>query len=383
MTALAQRHNAVNLGQGFPDFAPPTWLVEGARAALLEGWHQYAPAAGLPQLRNAIAEHQSRFWDLHYDPEHEITITNGATLAIYATIRALCDTGDEVILMEPFYDSYRASVAMAGAVDRCVPLRGADHTLDFDELEAWMSPRTRLLVLNTPHNPTGKVFSQDELRSIAELCLKHDIHVLCDEVYEHLVYDGQHQSLASQPGMRDRCIVVSSAGKTFSVTGWKVGHVCAPPALTQAIRRALQFMTFCVPPAFQIALANAYRAEQSYFDILREEYSTRRDLLVRGLQRAGFVTNTPAGSYFVCTDLRQHTALLDIGLQDDRDFCRFCTEYLGVAAIPCSAFYAGPQAQRHWVRWAFCKETAVIESGTARLLQLEDKLHQYRNALPV
>jgi N-succinyldiaminopimelate aminotransferase len=269
MTRLAQAHGAVNLGQGFPDFDGPEFLHEAAVKAIREGKNQYCPTGGVPELARAIARHQERFWGLSYAPE-EVTVYAGATEAIFASLQALCDPGDEVVLFEPFYDSYLASVTMAGGIPRVVTLRDrpgegeAGFAFDPAELEAAVGPRTRAILLNTPHNPTGKVFSRAELLQVAALAREHDLLVLSDEVYEHLVYEGEHVPPASLPGMRERTVTISSAGKTFSVTGWKIGWTCAPPELTRALQAAHQFITFCNGTPFQHAVAEALAAGDDY-----------------------------------------------------------------------------------------------------------------------
>jgi N-succinyldiaminopimelate aminotransferase len=365
MTRLALQHGAVNLGQGFPNFDGPEFVKEAAIAAIRAGHNQYARMAGIPELTRAIAEHQRRFYDLAYDPDAEITVYSGATEAICAVFQALCDAGDEVVLFEPFYDSYRASVAMAGAVPRVVTLRAPDFAYRPEELEAAIGPRTRAILLNTPHNPTGKVFSRGELEHIAALCREHDLIAVTDEVYEHLVYEGTHVPLASLPGMRERTVLISSSGKTFSFTGWKVGHTCAPPAISAALRCAHQFVTFCTATPFQHALARAFVADDEFFRGLTAEYRARRDRLCAGLREIGFGVLVPAGAYFVMTDIRP------LGWSDDVAFCRMLPERVGVAAIPPSSFYANPQEGRHLVRWAFCKTDDVLDEALRRLAELK------------
>ncbi|EDM76082.1 hypothetical protein PPSIR1_41409 [Plesiocystis pacifica SIR-1] len=365
MTQLAMQHGAVNLGQGFPDFEGPEFIKRAAIEAIESGHNQYCRTHGLPVLNAAIAEHQRRFWGLDYDPDSEITVYAGATEAIYATLAALCEVGDEVILFEPYYDSYRASVAMAGAHERLVTLRGPDFSFDPEQLRAAFTPKTRAILVNTPHNPTGKVYSRAELELIAQLCVEHDVLAITDEVYEHLVFDGEHLCLASLPGMRERTVVISSAGKTFSFTGWKIGHTCAPADISRALRSAHQFITFCNGTPFQVAMAQGYRAPDEYFDTFRSEYRARRDKLCAGLAEVGLEVLTPAGTYFVQTDIRP------LGFDDDFEFCRMLPAKVGVAAIPTSAFYANREAGKHLVRWAFCKTDPVLEEGIRRLQQLK------------
>jgi N-succinyldiaminopimelate aminotransferase len=365
MTRLAIEHGAVNLGQGFPDFDGPDFVKQAAIRAMQDGHNQYCRMFGLPALNAAIAEHQRRFWGLTYDPDTEITVYSGATEAIFATLQALCETGDEVVLFEPYYDSYLASVAAAGAVPRLVKLRPPDFSYDPAELEQALSAKTRLVLVNTPHNPSGKVYSRAELEHIARLCVERDLIAVTDEVYEHLVYDGEHIPLASLPGMRERTVVISSLGKTFSLTGWKIGHTCAPPALTRALRTVHQFVTFCTSTPFQVAAAEAYRAPDSYYAGLRDDYRRRRDLLCAGLAAVGLDVLTPAGTYFIQTDIRP------LGYSDDYDFCRMLPEKIGVVAIPTSVFYAQRGDGRHLVRWAFCKSQPVLDAALARLEKLK------------
>ncbi len=366
MTRLAIEHQAVNLGQGFPNFDGPGFLKEAAIAAIgrTDGTNQYRRMAGLMELTTAIAEHQQRFWGLSYEPGSEVSVFAGATEAIFATLQALLNPGDEVVVFEPYYDSYRASIAMAGATARFVTLRAPSFTYDPQELEQAITPRTRIILLNTPHNPTGKVFSRSELEHIAGLCRRHNLIAVTDEVYEHLVYDGQHTCLASLPGMRERTVVISSAGKSFSMTGWKVGHTCASEQISAAIRCAHQFITFCVPGPFQLAAAAAYRAPDSYFRDLVQTFKSRRDRLCEGLDKLGLKVLVPAGTYFVLTDIRP------LGFTSDVEFCRMLPQKVGVAAIPPSAFYSQSDDGSHLVRWAFCKTEDVIDEALTRLQKL-------------
>jgi N-succinyldiaminopimelate aminotransferase len=361
MTRLAVEHRAVNLGQGFPDFDGPDFMKDALVDAIRAGHNQYMRMFGLPALLAAIAEHQERFWGLRYDPETEITIYNGATEAIFCALQALLDVGDEVVMFEPYYDSYRASVAMAGAVERVVTLRAPDFAYDPAQLEAAITPKTRIILLNTPHNPTGKVFSREELEHVAKLAHEHDLLVLSDEVYEHLVFEGAHVSIATLPGMKDRTVVISSAGKTFSFTGWKVGHTCASPAITRALRTAHQFVTFCNSTPMQHAVTLGYRAPDSFFEGFIADYRHKRDLLCDSLRAIGFDVLTPQGTYFATTDIRS------MGYDDDVEFCRMLPARFGVAAIPTSAFYTNKHAGKHLVRWAFCKTQPVLEAGLERL----------------
>jgi N-succinyldiaminopimelate aminotransferase len=371
ITALALEHGAVNLGQGFPDFAPPAFVLEAARAAL-EGNHQYARSAGLLELVQTLAEQMEPSFGRPLDPLAEITVTVGATEGLFATTLALVEPGDEVVLLEPFYDAYPADVAIAGGSCRYVPLR-PDHQgrwgLDPDELRAAFSARTRGIFLNTPHNPTGKVFTRQELELIAELCLEHDAIAICDEVYEQILFDDkQHLRLATLPEMADRTVTISSAGKTFSVTGWKIGWVIARPALTAAVRRIHQWIPFCVSTPFQLAVCHALREApaRDYYAWLRQMYQAKRDLLVDVLRSAGLRPLSPDGTYFVMADITTQ------GFDDDAQFCRHLTTEVGVAAIPPSAFYC--DEHRHLAaqlaRFCFCKEDATLQAAATRLTRL-------------
>ncbi len=367
MSALATEHGAVNLGQGFPDADGPPEVLEAAIAAIRDGHNQYAPGIGIPALREAVADHQQRFWGLAFDPDDEVTACAGATEGMAAAILALCEPGDEVVLFEPWYDAYRADVAMAGGVHRSVGLRAPDFTLDLDELRGAVTPRTRLLVLNSPHNPTGKVFDDDELAAIAQVCVDHDLVALTDEPYEHLVYEGTHRPLASLPGMRDRTVTISSAAKTFAVTGWKVGWICAAPALTDAVRAAKQWLTFSNGTPFQHGVAAGLALPDEYFTGLAAEYRARRDRLCDGLAQVGFDVRPPAGTYFVTVDVR------DLGEDDGMAFCQRLPAEVGVAAIPEVVFHDDQEAGRPLVRFAFCKTDALLDEGLRRLQALPRK----------
>jgi N-succinyldiaminopimelate aminotransferase len=364
-TALAAQHGAINLGQGYPDFDGPDFVKEAAIAAIREGRNQYSPMIGQPDLRRAVAEHQRRFYGLDHDPDREVTIYAGATEAIFSSLQALLDAGDEVILFEPYYDSYVPGLAMAGAKPRVVTLKGSDFCLDPAELETAVTARTRAVLVNTPLNPAGKVFTRDELEMVAGLCRRHDLLAITDEVYEHLVFEGSHLPLATLPGMRERTVTISSTGKTFSLTGWKIGYTCASPAITEALRSAHQFVTFAVNTPGQHAMAVALRAPDAYYQSFLAGYRARRDRLCAGLREAGFHLTPPAGTYFAVADIRP------LGYDDDVAFCRMLPERCGVAAIPVSAFHAHPEAARHLVRFAFCKTDAVLDEGLRRLRRLK------------
>jgi N-succinyldiaminopimelate aminotransferase len=358
MSALAERTGAINLGQGFPDEDGPAELLEAVQAAVRAGHNQYAPLPGVPVLREAIAAHQRRFYGLEVDPETEVQVTFGATEAIAAALLGLCEPGDEVVCLEPYYDSYAAGIAMAGAVRRPITLRPPDWAVDPDALRAAAaSPRARLLLLNSPHNPTGKVLSRAELELVAEVCAEHDLIAVCDEVYEHLVYDGEHVPLATLPGMAERTLTISSLGKTFSVTGWKTGWACGPAELIAALRTAKQFLTFAGGTPFQHAGAVALGLGNEVYTGLSARLRERRDRLCDGIEAAGLVVHRPAGTYFANAEVPG----------DGAEFCRALVERAGVVAIPTSVFYDDKAAGRSLVRFAFCKREAVIDEAARRL----------------
>jgi N-succinyldiaminopimelate aminotransferase len=361
MTRLANEHGAINLAQGFPDFDGPDFVKEAAIAAIRAGHGQYARMSGIPELHRALSAKYRSDPGLAYAADTEIVVTSGATEAIFAAIQGVCDAGDEVVLFEPFYDSYKACVRMAGAAARVVTLREPDWRFDPAELHAAFGPRTRAVLLNTPHNPTGKVFSPDELEAIARLCRERDVLCITDEVYEHLVYEGRHVAMAALPGMRERTITISSFGKTFSLTGWKIGWALAPPELAAAVRTAHQFITFATATPLQHGAAAALAAGPAYYASLKSGYLARRDYLVGELARVGFRVRAPQGTYFVCADFRP------FGFSDDREFARHLIEKVGVAAIPPSAFYDDPAPGRSWVRFAFCKKRETLEAAVSRL----------------
>jgi N-succinyldiaminopimelate aminotransferase len=368
MSALAVATGAINLGQGFPDTDGPEEVREAAVRALRDGrGNQYPPGPGIPELRTAIAEHQLRRYGLSYDPDTEVLVTAGATEAIAASLLALVEPGDEVVALEPYYDSYAASIALAGGRRVPVTLRPYDgrFRLDLDELRAAVTDRTRLLLVNTPHNPTGTVLTRAELAAIAELAVERDLLVVTDEVYEHLVFDdAEHLPLAAFPGMRERTVSIGSAGKTFSFTGWKVGWVTAAPELVGAVRSVKQFLTYVASGPFQYAVAEALRLPDSYFADFRADMLAKRDLLAGGLERAGFKVFRPAGTYFITTDIRP------LGESDGFAFCRALPERCGVVAIPNAVFYDHREQGAPFVRFAFCKRTGVLEEAASRLKTL-------------
>ena len=363
MTALAVRTGAVNLGQGFPDTEGPPGMLEAAREAIAGGVNQYPPGPGMPDLRAAIAQDRARYGPAP-DPDTEVLVTVGATEAISAALLALVHAGDEVLLVEPYYDSYPAAVAMAGATRRSVPLvRDGDRfALDVDALRAATTPATRAVLLNTPHNPTGTVFTRAELTALAELAVERDLLVITDEVYEHLVFDGAvHVPIASLPGMAERTLSVSSAGKTFSVTGWKIGWVCGPAPLVSAVRAAKQFLTFVGGAPFQPAVAHALRAELGWVEKHRAALQGKQHRLAAGLRAAGLEVRRSEGTYFVCADVRA------LGASDGIEFCRTLPERAGVVAVPVQVFADDPGPWRHVVRFTFCKRDDVLDEAVARL----------------
>ncbi|GAA2271665.1 aminotransferase [Streptomyces ruber] len=370
MSALAVSTGSINLGQGFPDTDGPEEIREAAVRALRDGrGNQYPPGPGIPELRAAVAAHQERRYGLLYDADTEVLVTAGATEAIAASLLALLEPGDEVIALEPYYDSYAACIAMAGA--RRVPVtlrphRGEDGApsfrLDLDELRDAVTDRTRLLLINTPHNPTGTVLTRAELAAIAGLAVERDLLVVTDEVYEHLVFDGaEHVPLATFPGMRERTVAIGSAGKSFSFTGWKVGWVTAAPALLSAVRSAKQFLTYVSSGPFQYAVAEALALPETYFAAFRADMQAKRDVLAAGLAEAGFEVFRPAGTYFVTTDIRP------LGERDGFAFCRALPERAGVVAVPNAVFYDHREVGAPFVRFAFCKQVEVLQEAVKRL----------------
>ena len=365
MSALAVATDSVNLGQGFPDFGGPPTMLERARQAIADGVNQYPPGAGTPELRAAIAAHQHRFYGLDVDPEDEVLVTAGATEGIAATMLGLLEPGDEVVMLEPYYDSYAATVALAGGVRRPVRLDPPDFTLPRERLAAAIGPATRLILLNSPHNPTGMVLSRDDVQYVADLALRHDLIVVTDEVYEHLTFDAvNHVPISTLPGMWQRTLTISSAGKTFSATGWKVGWVCGPAELVAAVRAAKQFLTYVNGAPFQPAIAEALHLPNSYFDDLRAALQGKRDVLMDGLSAAGFEVFRPSGTYFVVADSRS------VGFEDGYQLCRELPQLCGVVAVPMSVFYDNPDGARHLVRFAFCKRDGGLREAGVRLRRL-------------
>ena len=362
MSAMAVATGSVNLGQGFPDTDGPAVVAEAAAAAIMAGrGNQYPPGPGVPELRRAIAAHQQRFYGLDVNPDTEVLVTAGATEAIAASLLALTEPGDEVIAFEPYYDSYAACIALAGAVRVPVTLRPPGFRPDLDALRAAITPRTRLILLNSPHNPTGAVFSRTELTAIADLAAEHDLLVITDEVYEHMVFDGEHVPIVTLPGMAGRTVTISSAGKTFAFTGWKIGWVTGSAELVTAVRTVKQFLTFVSGGPFQYAVAEGLALPDSYYAQLNGDLRARRDLLCDGLAEAGFAVYRPAGTYFVTTDISA------LGETDGIAFCRSLPERAGVVAIPAAVFYDDAKAGESLVRFAFCKKPEVLQEALTRL----------------
>jgi N-succinyldiaminopimelate aminotransferase len=359
MSALAVATGSVNLGQGFPDTDGPPEVLQAAADAIRHGTHnQYPPGPGVPELRQAIAQHQERFYGLEFDADAEVLVTAGATEAIAAALLGLVDTGDEVVTFEPYFDSYAACIALAGAHRRVVTLRpeGRRWTFDADALRRAITPSTRVILLNTPHNPTGKVFDPDELQLVADVAVEHDLIVITDEVYEHLIFDGSHVPIATLPGMRERTVTISSAGKTFSVTGWKIGWICAAPALTAAARTVKQFLTYVNGGPFQPAIARGLALPDAYYDSIAARLQLQRDVLCHGLADLGYDVIRPEATYFATVDVHA----------DAVEFCRTLPIERGVVAIPCSTFYDSDAGDSH-VRLAFCKRPEVLAEALVRL----------------
>jgi N-succinyldiaminopimelate aminotransferase len=362
MSRLAQAHDAVNLGQGFPDGNGPEDVVEAGVEYLRNGVNQYPSMYGIPDLRQAVAEHAKRFYDLDVDWQTETMVTSGGTEALGAALLGLIEPGDEVILIEPLYDSYLPIVQRGGGVAKCVRLEPPGWELPRAELEAAFSDKTKLILINTPQNPCAKVYSRDELEFIATLCRKHDAFAVCDEVYEHLAFDGvPHVPMITLPGMRDRTVRIQSAGKIFSLTGWKIGMITAAPDVLTPIAKAHQYLTFTTPPNLQAAVAYGLRKEDAYFETLTSDMQARRDHLADGLRDVGFEVIPCQGTYFITTDFRP------LGYNGvDTDFCQYLTTEAGVAAVPVSAFYTSDDV-KYFARFSFCKKAETIDEAIRRL----------------
>jgi aminotransferase len=363
--ALNGPEKAVNFAQGFPDFDTDPRILDAAAQALRDGYNQYATTWGAPQLRAAVARKQSAAWGRAVDPETEVTVSCGATEAMIAAMLAAVDPGDEVIIFEPFYENYGPDCVISGAVPRYVALRPPDWSFDPDDLRAAFSKTTRAIVVNTPQNPTGKVYSKSELELIAQLCIEHDAIAITDEIYEHLVYRGRHMSIATLPGMAERTITISGASKTYSVTGWRIGWLIAPPSLTAGIRKVHDFLTVGAAHPLQIAIAQALDLPASFYVELLGDYHERRDALVGGLQECGFEASAPDGAYYVMAGIKSFGAL------DDVEFARRLIQEVGVATVPASSFYHDPALGRGQVRFSFPKRIETIERGLAALRSLK------------
>ncbi len=367
MSALAVATGSVNLGQGFPDYDGPATMLERARQAIADGVNQYPPGPGIPALRAAIAAHQARFYGIELDPDSDVLVTAGATEGIAAAMLGLLEPGDEVVMLEPYYDSYAATVALAGGVRRPVRLEPPGFALPRDAFAAAVGPRTRMILLNSPHNPTGMVLDGDDLAFVASIAVRHDLIVVTDEVYEHLTFDAvPHIPLCTLPGMAERTLTISSAGKTFSATGWKIGWVSGPAELVAAVRAAKQFLTYVNGAPFQPAVAEALDLPDSYYDDFRTSLQGKRDRLIDGLVAAGFSVYRPCGTYFVVADARS------IGFDDGYRLCRELPAMCGVVAVPMSVFYDDPVGAAHLVRFAFCKRDDVLDEAIARLGRLRE-----------
>ena len=368
MSALANQHGAINLGQGFPDTDGPEDVLQAAVDALRDGRNQYPPMTGVPELRQAVAAANKRFYGLEVNPDTEVVVTSGATEAITACLMGLLNPGDEVVLIEPLYDTYLPVVRMLGAIPRLVRLNPPDWVLPREELAAAFGPKTKAILINSPMNPAGKVFDIEELAFIAGLLEKHDCYAVCDEVYEHLVLDGKrHIPLMTLPGMRERCLRVGSAGKTFSLTGWKIGYITACPALANVATKAHQNLTFTTPPNLQRAVAVGLAKDDGYFSQLAADLQRKRDIMAKGLAEIGFAVLPTHGSYFISADFRP------LGFNgDDVAFCRYITEQAKVTAIPVTAFYEG-EGPKYFARFAFCKRDEVLREALARLARLFGK----------
>ncbi|KAK9713856.1 hypothetical protein RND81_06G055100 [Saponaria officinalis] len=361
MSQLAIKHGAINLGQGYPNFDGPEFVKAAAIQAINEGNNQYARGYGVPDLNCAVAERFNKDTGLVIDPEKEVTVTSGCTEAIAATMLGLINPGDEVILFAPFYDSYEATLSIAGAKIKGITLRPPDFAVPLDELKSAISKNTRAILINTPHNPTGKMFTRDELEFIASLCIENDVLVITDEVYDKLAFEMDHISMASLPGMYERTVTLNSLEKTFSLTGWKIGWAIAPPHLTWGVRQAHSYLTFATSTPMQYAAATAMRAPDSYYVELKRDYMAKKDILVKGLNEAGFKVFPSSGTYFVMVD---HTPF---GQKDDIAFCEYLIKEVGVVAIPTSVLYLNTEEGKNLVRFTFCKDEGTLNAAVERM----------------
>jgi len=363
MTNLANEYQAINLGQGFPDFDGPEFVKQGAIQAIQRGLNQYCHSFGIPELRQAISEKYKKFYNADFNPDTEITIYSGATEAIFSTLFALLNPQDEVILFEPFYDAYLALCYFTDAIPKFIRI-APDYSIDFAQLEVAVSPRTKCVIFTNPHNPTGKMFNAEELERIGKIC--SNCFIIADEVYEHLTYENPHVSLTSFPALRDCAITISSTAKTYSLTGWKIGYSLANEAITKRIRMVHQFVTFCTATPFQYAMVDAIQAPPSYYENLRREYCSKRDLLNNILREAGFQTIIPQGAYYIVADIS------NFKINNDVKFCEYLIKETGVAAIPMSAFYAENNPETHLIRFCFAKKNEILKEAGRRLQKLND-----------
>lgn len=368
MTRIADLHNAVNLAQGFPDFPMPDVLKEAACTAINGDINQYAVTWGTPVLRQAIAEKYRRWYNMEVDPDRNVTVTCGATEAMASVFMALLNPGDEVIVMEPFYENYGPDAILAGATPVFVPLDRPNWTIDFDRLRKAFTPRTKAIIVNTPHNPTGRVFTRDELTKIANLCVEHDVWAITDAPYEHMVYAGHHHELATWPGMRERTITISSLSKTYSATGWRIGWIVAPPEQTVPIRKIHDFLTVGAPAPLQTAAAIGFAFDAEYYNHFTSEYKSRREYMVKVLRDIGFEFATPEGAYYIFADFSKLSDL------DDVTFAKWMTAEVGVATVPGSSFFARKDDGRRFTRFAFCKKQETLNDAASRLYRMKELL---------
>lgn len=366
MTRLNALHGGINLAQGFPNFAAPQVLKDAAKRAIDADINQYAITWGAKSLRDALSRTYAELYGMTVDPETMLTVTCGATEAMISTLLALVDPGDEVIVLEPFYENYGPDADIAGARPVYVPLRPPENVFDRDELRKAFGPRTKAIIVNTPNNPTGRVFTRDELTFIASLCIEHDVVAVTDEIYEHIRYEGEHIPMATLPGMAERTVTISGASKTFSVTGWRVGWIVAPPELTSGIRKVHDFVTVGAPAPLQEAVAVGLGLGRAYYDTLSTEYRKRRDLLVGALETAGFAPRRPEGAYYVLCDITP------FGFDDDTKFARWLVSEVGVAGVPGSSFYSEPALGKHLMRFTFCKTHDVLQAAAERLARTKE-----------
>jgi aspartate/methionine/tyrosine aminotransferase len=366
MTRLNAVHSGINLAQGFPNFAAPAALKEAAKRAIDADVNQYAITWGAKSLRDALAKTYADLYGMTVDPETMLTVTCGATEAMISTLLAIVDPGDEVVVLEPFYENYGPDTDICGAKPVYVALRPPENVFDPDELRAAFGPRTKAIIVNTPNNPTGRVFTRAELETIAALCIEHDAIAVTDEIYEHIRYEGVHVPIATLPGMAERTVTISGASKTFSVTGWRVGWIIAPPGLTAGIRKVHDFLTVGAPAPLQEAVASGLALGRAYYDTLGTEYRARRDLLMSSLESAGFAPRRPEGAYYILCDITP------FGFDDDTEFARWLVATVGVAGVPGSSFYSRPELGRHLIRFTFCKTHEVLAAAAERLARTRE-----------